>query len=111
SDPRPWYDRMAVFCSTAREDPFPLSALEAGAAAVPVVAFASGGIVDLLADGRGTVVGYADVAAMAERIVHVLEQGDDGDSARLADHVRSEHTPEVMGQRLWEQVETAARLG
>jgi glycosyltransferase involved in cell wall biosynthesis len=108
-DPRPWYDRMAVFCSTAREDPFPLSALEAGAAGVPVIAFANGGIVDLLADGRGTVVGYAAVEAMAERVVEVLERGDGGAGARLADHVRAHHTPEAMAPQLWAQVEAVAR--
>lgn len=107
-DPRPWYDRMAVFCSTAREDPFPLAPLEAGAAGVPVVAFASGGVSELLADGRGSVVGYADVAGMAERVVQILDHGDGGRSERLAAHVATHHTPELMGARLWAEVEAVS---
>jgi glycosyltransferase involved in cell wall biosynthesis len=110
ADPGPWFDRAAVFCSTAREDPFPLVGLEAGAAGVPVVAFASGGIVELLADGRGTVVGPMDVAAMADAVGGLLGDPDRGRAAagRLAEHVAERHTIEQMGPALLAELEAVA---
>ena len=105
-DPAPWLARATVLVSTAREDPFPLVGLEAGAAGVPVVAFDSGGLTELLADGRGTVVGPLDVAAMVDAVVAML--GDPTGAAlaaeRLRHHVAAQHTPERMGQALWAEV-------
>ena len=51
----------AALVVPSREDPLPLVALEAGARAVPVVATATGGLTDLLADGRGTLAPGSDV--------------------------------------------------
>lgn len=110
-DPSAWLDRAAVLVSTAREDPFPLVGLEAGAAGVPVVAFASGGLTELLADGRGTVVGPVDVAAMVEAVVSILADPARAvpGAERLRRHVATHHTPERMGQSLWAEVEALAR--
>ncbi len=62
-----------ILALTSREDPLPhvmLSAMEAG---VPVVAFAgSGGADEILADGRGVLVPYLDVAGMAGAIAGLL---------------------------------------
>ena len=102
ADPTPWYERMAVFCATAREDPFPLVGLEAGAAGVPIVAFDSGGISELLADGRGTVVPPQDVDAMADAVVSAL--ADPPSTGPLREHVAAHHTIDVMGPALWEQL-------
>jgi glycosyltransferase involved in cell wall biosynthesis len=109
-DPEDWYARAAVFCSTAREDPYPLVGLEAGAAGVPIVAFASGGIVELLADGRGTVVGPMDVPAMVEAVVGQLADPGPGSTGAelLADHVAAHHTIEQMGPTLLAQLEAVA---
>lgn len=104
-DPANWYAAMAVFCLTAREDPFPLVAIEAGAAGVPVVTFDSGGVTELLADGRGSVVAYGDVEAMADRVAAILTAGDGGAAERLAERVAEHHTPEVMSRRLWAEAE------
>ena len=100
-DPDPWFAAMDVFVSAAREDPFPLVALEAGAAGVPVVAFDSGGITELLADGRGTVVPPEDVEALAEAVLHRLEQPD---AERLRAHVEAHHRIEVLGPALWDDL-------
>jgi glycosyltransferase involved in cell wall biosynthesis len=102
-DPDPWYAAMDVFVSTAREDPFPLVGLEAGAAGVPIVAFDSGGLTELLAGGRGTVVGPQDVAAMVDQVSAVLRDPTDARAAaaRLQAHVMAHHRVERLGAALW----------
>ncbi|PSB38002.1 glycosyltransferase [Aphanothece minutissima] len=58
--------RFAVHGLLSREDPYPLVALEAAAAAVPTICFdGGGGIVDFVADGCGLAVPYLDLAAFA----------------------------------------------
>lgn len=110
-DPSAWFGAMSVFASTAREDPFPLVALEAGAAGVPIVAFDSGGIAELLADGRGVVVDPLDVAGMVEAVVAQLADPGPGRTAaaRLQDRVAAHHTVEVMAPALWAELQAAAR--
>jgi glycosyltransferase involved in cell wall biosynthesis len=108
ADPGPWFRRASVFVSTAREDPFPLVALEAGEAGLPVVAFDSGGIAELLADGRGTVVGPMDVPALAEAVAGVLRDGDGGAGGRLAAEVAARHTIDVLGPALWADLRAVA---
>jgi len=105
-DPTPWMEAMSVFCSTAREDPFPLVALEAGAAGVPIIAFDSGGIAELLADGRGTIIPTLDVPAMIEGLIAALADPESlpDAGARLARHVRSHHTVDQLGPALWNHV-------
>lgn len=63
-----------VLALTSREDPYPLVMLEAAALRVPVVAFAgAGGADDFLAEGRGTLVPYGDIAALSQALRQVLE--------------------------------------
>lgn len=112
-DPSTWFSAMTVFCSTAREDPFPLVALEAGEAGVPVVAFDSGGVTELLADGCGTVVGPEAVAAMVDAVAAHLEDPTVGGLAaeRLQARVRADHTIEAMGPALWRELERVYEAG
>jgi glycosyltransferase involved in cell wall biosynthesis len=64
---------VAVICS--RNEGSPISALEAVAAGVPVVATRVGGVPDLLTDGQtGYLVDSEDTAALAEAIQHILDQ-------------------------------------
>jgi len=64
-----------VFALTSREDPFPMVNMEALSFGLPVVAFdKSGGAAEMLGDGRGTVVPYADTDSMALSICKVLEE-------------------------------------
>jgi glycosyltransferase involved in cell wall biosynthesis len=59
-----------IFFLSSREDPYPLVALEAADAAVPVVAFeGSGGIPAFLGRDAGVVVPAMDVAAAAQAIM------------------------------------------
>lgn len=68
-----WLFDVSVLCS--RGEGFPNSIVEAMAAARPVVATAVGGVPDAVVDGEtGFLVEPGDDAALARRIVHLLEQ-------------------------------------
>ncbi|MBL8778068.1 MAG: glycosyltransferase family 4 protein [Acidimicrobiales bacterium] len=75
-DARPWFAASDVFALVSRDDPFPLTCLEAAALGVPVVAFDSTGAREFLADGCGVVVPYPDVESMAEAVLHLLDDPD-----------------------------------
>jgi glycosyltransferase involved in cell wall biosynthesis len=69
--------RYAVHGLLSREDPYPLVALEAAAAAVPTICFRDGGgIVDFVADGCGVMVDYLDLEAFAAAL-HRLSKDED----------------------------------
>ncbi len=74
-DPRAFFAALDLFCLPSREDPFPLVALEAAAAGVPIVCFAgAGGVPELIGadekDGEsgGICVPLGDVAALARAL-------------------------------------------
>lgn len=103
--PAPFQCLMDIFALTSREDPFPRVALEAAALGVPIVAFDSGGVGELLAHAGVEVLDYGDVEAMAERVVGWLEAPEAaravGDSLALA--VRAHHdlavgAPKVLAE-------------
>ncbi len=56
---------MDLFALPSREDAFPLAMLEASAAQLPVVTFASGGAPELVDDEVGRVVPYPDLDGFA----------------------------------------------
>jgi glycosyltransferase involved in cell wall biosynthesis len=67
ADPRPWVAACDAVVSTARDEPLGLSVLEALAMARPVLAFAGGGIPEIVEHGvTGWLVTHASVDAMAE---------------------------------------------
>ncbi len=77
-----------VFFLSSREDPFPLVALEAADAAVPIVAFAeSGGMPGFIGDEAGVVVPSGDTTAAAEAILAL--QGDATRRRKLGDQARA----------------------
>jgi len=68
-DPRPWIARCDAILSTARDEPLGLSVLEALAMGRPVLAFAGGGIPEIVEHGvTGWLVTGASAGAMAEAI-------------------------------------------
>jgi len=97
--------RAEVVVSLAREDPFPLALLEAGALGRPVVAFDSGGASELLS-GIGGVIAPLDVSALARAVADLLE--DPPRAARagraLARRVEQRHDLEVAAAPLWDDV-------
>jgi glycosyltransferase involved in cell wall biosynthesis len=110
--PDPWdvLDAADVVVVPSREDPLPLVALEAGGRGVPVVATATGGLPDLLADGRGTVVGTHDLPALVDAVEAAL--ADPVAAAARAEalqaHVAAHHDPAVVAPAWWSLVTGAA---
>ncbi|CAB4530690.1 unannotated protein [freshwater metagenome] len=90
ADPWPLLSCADVFVVPSREDPLPLVALEAGAYRRAVVAMPTGGLPQLLADGRGLVGGTQSLRWFVGAVQQVL------DSPAMA---------EEMGERLHEYVQ------
>jgi len=64
---------------------FGMVAIEAAAHGLPTVAFASGGVVDAVAEGQsGHLIPQGDYAAFAESVLRVLTEGNDAWRARAA---------------------------
>jgi glycosyltransferase involved in cell wall biosynthesis len=106
--PGDWFRLLDAFALTSREDAFPLAALEAASAGVPVVTFDTGGMVEFVGDGEhGAVVPYPDTEAFAEALWRLAE--DDGRRRALGDAaasaVRARHVTEVAAPKLWADVE------
>lgn len=101
--PEPWADVTAgsVLVVPSREDPLPLVVLEAGLRGVPVVAAATGGLPDLLADDRGLVVPGHDLAGLAAAVGSCLEDPVSAGvrGVGLAENVRTHHAVGVVGPR------------
>lgn len=77
SDPTTEFDRADVLVSTAKEDAAPLVPAEAAARGLPVVAFDSGGVEELIEDGAcGAVVPYPDLEALAGEVVDLARRPD-----------------------------------
>ncbi len=102
-DPGSWYRLFDVFASTSREDAFPLAALEAATAGVPVATFDTGGMVEFVTErGAGLVVPYPDVAGFADALAALA--GDEQRRAVLGDAAaagaRAHHLTDVAAPRL-----------
>jgi glycosyltransferase involved in cell wall biosynthesis len=67
-DPEYFYPALDVVALTSLNEGTPLTLIEAMANARPIVATAVGGVVDLLADGRGICVPRGDEKAFAEAL-------------------------------------------
>lgn len=65
-----YINQFDVFAMLSREDPFPLVSLEAAYLQKPIVMFkGTGGTAELLVNGGGEIVAYADTEALGETIV------------------------------------------
>ncbi|MFN7147893.1 MAG: glycosyltransferase family 4 protein [Microthrixaceae bacterium] len=111
--PDPWslLAGASVFLVPSREDPLPLVALEAGRHRRPVVATPSGGLVDLLAGGRGLVSEGHDLGDLVTLTRRVLDDPplarDLGDA--LGEHVERHHSPELVARTWWSVLDGAVR--
>lgn len=112
-DARPWFAASDVFALVSRDDPFPLTCLEAAALGVPIVAFDSTGAREFLADGCGVVVAYPDVGAMADAVVRLLEEPAWAQSVTDAARRRVEggHDLDRAVHRLWDEIESLLPVG
>ncbi|MDN2565998.1 glycosyltransferase [Aquibium sp. A9E412] len=102
-----------LFLLTSAEDPFPLVALHAARAGLPIVCFAeAGGMPELVGRGCGSVVPFGDVAAMAAAVRGYL-----GDARRRQREgacgralVEADHTVRTAGPQLLHHLRRAAGL-
>jgi glycosyltransferase involved in cell wall biosynthesis len=102
-----WFRLGDAFALTSREDAFPLAALEAASAGLPIVTFATGGMVEFVGeDTHGAVVDYPDTEAFADRLAALAEDDDRRRSvgAGAAAAVRARHVTAVAAPRLWADV-------
>ena len=81
-DPRPALDRASCLLHTADAEPYGLALVEALAAARPVVAPASAGPLEIVANGAGRLYPPADADAAAEAVRAVLGDRRAGAAAR-----------------------------
>jgi glycosyltransferase involved in cell wall biosynthesis len=91
----------------ATQDPCPLAVLEAMAAALPVVAYADGGLPELVESGTtGTLVGHGDVSALAEAMLALRNDTAMGRElgAAGARRIASDFVPAEAGARFAELV-------
>ncbi len=102
---RPWrlMAGAEVVLVPSREDPMPLVALEAGLHARAVVATPTGGLPDLLADGRGRVAPSHDVRWLADATAQLLDRPDEAVElgAMLRRHVLAHHDARIVAAEWW----------
>ncbi|HUH59563.1 MAG TPA: glycosyltransferase family 4 protein [Candidimonas sp.] len=96
-----FYRLMDVFVLTSRHEALGTSVLDAFLYSVPVVATATGGLMEVLADGRGVLCPVGDAAALTEGMNRVLD--DRGLRASMTEAAREyvlrEHDVTIMGTR------------
>ncbi|MCX6524211.1 MAG: glycosyltransferase family 4 protein [Actinobacteria bacterium] len=112
ADPWKLLSRTAVFVLPSREDPLPLVALEAGLHRRAVVAMPTGGLPDLLADGRGLVGSRQDLRWFVAAVEQVLASRALAEDLgqRLHEFVRTHHDVDVIAPRWLQAVsDTAGR--
>lgn len=105
--PGDWFAVADAFALTSREDAYPLAALEAASAGVPVVTFDTGGMVELVGDGEGgAVVPYPDTGAFADVLAALAadEEARRALGAAAANRVRARHLTDVAAPALWAEL-------
>lgn len=102
-----------LFCMPTEDDALPLVFLAAMAAALPIVAYRSGGVPEMVADGEsGLLADTGDVAGLAERMEAVL--ADPERARRLGEAARrrafADFAPEAAAARWTELLEARVRV-
>lgn len=108
ADPHPLLSLCDVFCLTSREDPFPLTMLEAAALGKPVVCFdGAGGGREFCDAGGGITVPYLDVAAMAAACGDLLanEPKRLALGSAAAKRVKENYSVAIIAPRLWTEIQ------
>jgi glycosyltransferase involved in cell wall biosynthesis len=76
-EPFAYFAAFDVFYLPSREDPFPVTCLEAAALGKPIIAFRdAGGMPEFIEDDCGIVVPYLDCASAAEALLRYLQHSD-----------------------------------
>jgi glycosyltransferase involved in cell wall biosynthesis len=111
-DAIPFIAGADVFVLPSREDPFPVVCIEAAAVGTPIVCFeGGGGAVELVEADCGAIVPYADVAAMADAVLRLLQ--DPAARARMgaagSEKARRLYDIAVAGPKVVQAMEAALR--
>lgn len=87
----------SVVVVPSRDEPFGLAAVEAMACGVPVVAFAVGGLKEILSGGAGVALPSGDVRAMASSVIRLIGDNASGSGQAAAGlaAVRARYSPEA----------------
>lgn len=119
-DPVRWYserddpwtvmDAADIVLVPSREDPLPLVALEAGVRSKAVVATPTGGLPDLLGDGRGAVAPAHDVGWLARSTQRLLDDPDERSAlgSALRSEVLAHHDAATVAPLWWSVLVEAA---
>jgi glycosyltransferase involved in cell wall biosynthesis len=83
NNPRDYLQVGDVYVLTSREEPFGLVALEAADCGVPTICFENAGAADFVEDDAGFVVPLEDMEAMAEKLIHLMENADQKEALGL----------------------------
>jgi glycosyltransferase involved in cell wall biosynthesis len=108
--------RWDIFVMPSLEEGFPIAALEAMAAGLPVVASGVGGVPELVEDGKtGWLIPPGDVEALAARLRHLLRSPEEqlrmgaNARARVRDHFSLAQMTENFG-KLYDELVGEARM-
>ena len=92
-DPQRFFAAADVFVHTAVLDPHPRAVLEAMAASLPVVSFATDGVDETVVHGEtGTLVPKEDAAGLAEALARCLEEPEEAERMGRAGRHRIERS-------------------
>jgi glycosyltransferase involved in cell wall biosynthesis len=112
ADPENYFQIFDVFVLTSREDPFPLVCLEAAALGKPIICFEnSGGIPELIATQGGFIVPFADVDAMALKIIELQANTEllSQKSNEIKDLIFN-YDVEIVAPQILKQMEAVMRI-
>jgi glycosyltransferase involved in cell wall biosynthesis len=104
SDPYPFLAAADIFLLPSREDPLPVSMLEAASFGIPIICFdQSGGTADFVKSGAGLSVPYLNVQEMASSIIRLSQNletrqtmGDKGKSLVSMSHTAQSSIPQIL---------------
>lgn len=112
-----WLSTFDVLCLTARVDPPPPTALQAGALGVPMVGFGQSGLLELAEEPGGAdgvrCVPYLDIEAMCGALVELVVDDEVRKSAgaEFRQLVLASHMTEEGAKELWALLERTANGG
>jgi glycosyltransferase involved in cell wall biosynthesis len=102
-DPLTYLAACDVYTMISREDPFPLTLLEAASLGNPIVCFdGSGGAKEFVEDDCGYVVPYLDVESMAHKVEQLLSSDElrQRIGQQAANKVRQRHEVSIAAPRI-----------
>ncbi len=107
-DAMPHLGAMDLFALPSRQDAFPLAALEAATAGLPIVCFDTGGAPELVGEDAGVVLPYPDLDGFAGAVAELAGDRDRRTAlgTAAAARVRARHDIEVAAPRLWADLRT-----